>query len=51
MLRIGGLQPIPRDPKDNGVAAMMNDKAVCFVIQYGCRAILLDHQELVANHL
>ena len=23
---IGGLQPIPRDPKDNGVAAMLDDR-------------------------
>ena len=30
--RISGLQPIPRDSKDNGVAAMLDDRTFCFVI-------------------
>ena len=32
---IGGLHPILRDPKDNGVAAMLDDRTFCFVIQHG----------------
>ena len=45
-----GLQPIPGDPKDNGVAAMLDDRTFCFVIQHGRRAIVfLDLQGLVAN--
>ena len=32
---IGGLQPISRDPRDSGVAAMLDDRTVCFVIQHG----------------
>ena len=28
--RILGLQPIPGDPKDNGVAAMLDDGTFCF---------------------
>ena len=49
--KIGGLQPMPGDPKDNGVAAMLDDRSFCFVIQHGRHAIVfLDHQGLVANH-
>ena len=49
---IGGLQPIPIDPKDNGVAAMLDDRIFCFVIQHGRHTIVfLDLQGLVANHL
>ena len=45
-----GLQPIPGDPKDNGVAAMLDDRTFCFVIQHGRHAIVfLDLQGLVAN--
>ena len=47
-----GLQPIPGDPKDNGVAAMLDDRTFCFVIQHGRHAIMivfLDLQGLVAN--
>ena len=45
-----GLQPIPADPKDNGVAAMLDDRTFCFVIQHGRHAIVfLDFQGLVAN--
>ena len=36
---IGGLQPIPGDPKDNGVAAMLDDRTFCFVIQHGCHTV------------
>ena len=44
------LQPIPGEPKDNGVAAMLDDRTFCFVIQHGRHAIvLLDLQGLVAN--
>ena len=49
---IGGLQPIPGDPKDNGVAVLMDDRTFCFVIQHGRHAIVILHlQGLVANHL
>ena len=49
---IGGLQPIPRDAKDNGVAAMLDDRTFCFVIQHGCHTVVfLDLQGLVASHL
>ena len=34
------LQPIPGDPKDNGVAAMLDDRTFCFVIQNGRHAIV-----------
>ena len=45
-----GLQPTPGDPKDNGVAAMLDDRMFCFVIQHGRHAIVfLDLQGLVAN--
>ena len=45
-----GLQPIPGDPKDNGVSAMLDDRTVCFVIQHGRHAIVfLDLQGMVAN--
>ena len=45
-----GLQPVPGDPKDNGVAAMLDDRTFCFVIQHGRHAIVfLDLQGLVAN--
>ena len=45
-----GLQPIPEDPKDNGVAAMLDDGTFWFVIQHGLHAIVfLDLQGLVAN--
>ena len=48
--KILGLQPIPGDPKDNGVAAMLDDRTFCFVIQHGRHAIVfLDLQGLVAN--
>ena len=47
---IGGLQPIPRDPKDNGVAAMLDDRTFCFVIQHGRQTVVfLDFRGLVAN--
>ena len=50
LLFILGLQPIPGDPKDNGVAAMLDDRTFCFVIQHGRHAIVfLDLQGLVAN--
>ena len=49
---IGGFQPIPGDPKDNGVAAMLDDRTCCFIIQHGRHAIVFLHlQGLVANHL
>ena len=49
---IGGLQPIPRDPEHNGVAAMLDDRTFCFVIQHGRHTfVFLDPQGLVANHL
>ena len=49
---IGGLQPISRDPKDNGVAAMLDDRTFYFAIQHGRHAIVfLDLQGLVENHL
>ena len=49
-IHILGLQPIPGDPKDNGVAAMLDDRMFCFVIQHGRHAIVfLDLQGLVAN--
>ena len=52
VLTISGLQPIPRDPKDNGVAAMLDDRTFCFVIQHGRHAIVFLYlQGLVANHL
>ena len=35
-----GLQPIPGDPKDNGVAAMLDDRTFCFVIQHGRHTIV-----------
>ena len=45
-----GLQPIPGDPKDNGVAAILDDRTFCFVIQHGRHDIVfLDLQGLVAN--
>ena len=45
-----GLQPISGDPKDNGMAAMLDDRTFCFVIQHGRHAIVfLDLQGLVAN--
>ena len=48
--RILGLQPISGDPKDNGVAAMLDDRTFCFVIQHGRHAfVFLDLQGLVAN--
>ena len=48
---IGGLQPVPRDPNDNGVAAMLDDRTFCFVIQNGRHTVVfLDLQGLVANH-
>ena len=34
---LGGLQQIPRDPKDNGVAAMLDDKT----IQHGRHIVFL----------
>ena len=37
---IGGLQPIPRDPKDNGVAAMLDDRTFCFLIQHGRHTVV-----------
>ena len=50
LLRILGLQPIPGDPKDNGVAAMFDGRTFCFVIQHGRHAIVfLDLQGMVAN--
>ena len=49
---IGGLQPNPRDPKDNGVATMLDDRIFCFVIQHGRHTVVfLNLQGLVANHL
>ena len=40
----------PGDRKDNGVAAMLDDRMFCFVIQHGRHAIVfLDLQGLVAN--
>ena len=45
-----GLQPIPGDPKDNGVAVMLDDRTFCFVIQHGRHVVVfLDLQGLVAN--
>ena len=34
------LQPISRDPKDNGVAAMLDDRTFCFVIHHGRHTIV-----------
>ena len=49
---LGCLQPIPGDPKDNGVAAMLDDRTICLVIQHGRHAIVFLHlQGLLANHL
>ena len=49
---IGGFQPIPRDPKDNCVAAMLENRTFCFVIRHGRHTVVfLDLQGLVANHL
>ena len=51
-ISIGGLPPIPRDPKHNGVAAMLDDRTFCVVIQHGRHTVVfLDLQGLVANHL
>ena len=49
---IGGLQPIPRSPKDNGMAAMLDDRTFLFYHPTWppCHC-LLDLQGLVANHL
>ena len=44
---VGGLQPIPRGPKDNGMAAMLDDRTFLFCHPCHC---LLDLQGLVANH-
>ena len=45
-----GLQPIPGDPKDNGVSVMLDDRTFCFVIQHGRHVIVfLDLQGMVAN--
>ena len=45
-----GLHPILGDPKDNGFAAMLDDRTFCFVAQHGRRAIVfLDLQGLVAK--
>ena len=38
---MAGLQPIPGDPKDNGVSAMLDDRTFCFVIQHGRHAIVM----------
>ena len=38
---LGGLQLIPRDPKDNGVATMLDDRTFCFVIQHGRHTVVL----------
>ena len=49
---IGGLQPISRDAKDNGVAAMLDNRTFYFAIQHGRHTIVfLDIHGLVANHL
>ena len=49
-LPILGLQLIPGDPKDSGVAAMLVDSTFCFVIQHGRHDIVfLDLQISVAN--
>ena len=51
---LGGLQTIPRDPKDNGVAAMLDDRTFRFVIQHGRHCpyrCLLGSPGIVANHL
>ena len=49
---IGSLQPIPRDQKDNGMTATLDDRTFCFVIQHGRHTVVfLDLQGLVANHL
>ena len=46
------LQPISRDPKEKGVAAMLGDRTFYFAIQHCRHAIVfLDLQELVADHL
>ena len=37
---IGGLHPIPRDQKDNGVAAMLDDRTFCSVIQHGRHTVV-----------
>ena len=51
-LAIGGLQEVPRDSKDNDVAAMLGDRTFYLVVQYGGHAmVFLDLQGLVANHL
>ena len=38
---IGGLQPIPRDQKDNGMAAMLDDGTFCFAIQHGRHTVVV----------
>ena len=44
------LQPIPGDPKDNGVAAMLDGRTFCFVTQHGRHVIVFLYiQGLVAN--
>ena len=49
---IGGLQQIPGDPKDNGVAAKLDDRTFCFLIQLGRHAVVFLHlQGLIASHL
>ena len=51
-LGIVGLQPNPRDPKHNGVAAMLDDRTFCFAIQHGRHSdVFLDLQGLVTNYL
>ena len=50
IISILGLQPIPGDLKDNGVAAMLDDRTFCFVIQHGRHAVVFLYlQGLVAN--
>ena len=45
-----GLQPIPGDPKENDVAAMLDGRTFCFVIQHGRHAIVfLDLQSTPVN--
>ena len=37
---IDGLQPIPGDPKDNGMVAMLDDKTKGSVIRHGCHTVV-----------
>ena len=48
---IGGLQSILRDPKDNGVAAMLDDRTFVLSSNMAAIPLSLDLQGLATNHL